>query len=115
LEGANVVPGSAVITIDYRNIPGDEPADVLARLEALADDERIKFTFPHEHAVSEDGAVSASYDRVAPAYLVPADHSAVATARAVLRDVVEGSGRQFSEGYWWFCTDAPHLAKGERP
>jgi acetylornithine deacetylase/succinyl-diaminopimelate desuccinylase-like protein len=115
LEGANVVPGGAAITVDYRNMPGDEPTAVLARLSALTSDPRTKFSFPHEHAVSEDGAVEYSYDLVAPAYLAPAGHPAVATARTVLRAVVEEHGRTFEEGYWWFCTDAPHLARPERP
>ena len=115
LEGANVVPGAAVITIDYRNIPGDEPAAVMARLKALTDDDRVKLTFPHEDAVSENGAVTASYDLIAPAYLAPADHPAVATARTVLRRVVGEHGLPFEEGYWWFCTDAPHLATPHRP
>lgn len=115
LEGANVVPGAAVITVDYRNIPGDEPAEVLARLRALTGDRRVKFSFPREDAVSEDGAVTASYDRVAPAYLAPGDHQAVAIARSVLRQVVEEHGQTFEEGYWWFCTDAPHLARPDRP
>jgi len=114
-EGANVVPGGAVITVDYRNIPGDEPAEVLARLRALTSDQRFKFSFPHEHAVSEDGAVEASYTRVAPAYQTPLEHQAVATARSVLRRVVEEHDRTFEEGYWWFCTDAPHLARPDRP
>lgn len=115
LDGANVVPGAAVITVDYRNVPGDEPADVMARLKALTSDERIRFSFPREQAVSEDGAVSATYDRVAPAYLAPRDHPAVETARSVLRRVVGEHGRRFEEGYWWFCTDAPHLARPDRP
>lgn len=115
LGGANVVPGSAVITVDYRNIPGDDPAAVMELLRSLTNDERVRFSFPHEQAVSENGAVTASYDRVAPAYLAASDHPAVAQAREVLRRVVEEHGAAFEEGYWWFCTDAPHLATPDRP
>lgn len=113
--GANVVPGSARITVDYRNIPDDEPVAVMARLKALTTDERVAFSFPSERAASEDGGVSYAYDRVAPAYLAPHDHPAVATARSVLNRVVEENGQTFAEGYWWFCTDAPHLARPDRP
>ncbi|HLU82398.1 MAG TPA: M20/M25/M40 family metallo-hydrolase [Trueperaceae bacterium] len=115
LDSTNVVPGAAVISIDYRNIPGDEPSAVMQRLKALTDDERVKFSFPHEDAVSENGAVTASYDLIAPAYLAPSDHPAVAVARTVLRRVVGEHDLAFEEGYWWFCTDAPHLATPERP
>src|SRR5690606_2013984 len=31
-DGANVVPGRAELTIDYRNVPGDHPSKVVERL-----------------------------------------------------------------------------------
>ena len=31
LDGKNVVPGRAELTVDYRNIPGDEPEEILKR------------------------------------------------------------------------------------
>jgi succinyl-diaminopimelate desuccinylase len=34
-NGKNVVPGRADLTLDYRNIPGDDPEAILARLQAL--------------------------------------------------------------------------------
>lgn len=114
-DGANVVPGGAVITVDYRNKPGDEPDDVMRLLRSLTTDERFTFSFPRERAESEDGAVTAEYDRVAPAYLAPLDHPAVDTARRVLSAVLTEHAVPFEEGYWWFCTDAPHLARPGRP
>lgn len=114
-NGANVVPGRAVITVDYRNVPGDEPDAVLARLQALTDDERFRFSFPRESTASEDGAVTATYDRVAPAYLAESDHPCVETARDVLGRVMAEHDRELVEGYWWFCTDAPHLGRAGRP
>ena len=115
LDGANVVPGSAELIVDYRNVPGDEPPDIVARLRALSDDDRIEIAIPVEHGESANGKVRASYERVAPPYLVPADHPAVAVARDALRDVMAQAGRDLEEGTWWFCTDAPHLAKAGAP
>lgn len=115
LDGANVVPGGAELIVDYRNVPGDEPADVVARLRALSADARIDIHIPLEHGESENGKVKASYERVAPPYLLAADHPAAAVARRVLQPLLEEEGREFEEGTWWFCTDAPHLAKGDTP
>lgn len=115
LKGANVVPGRAELIIDYRNIPGDEPADILARLRTLTNDPRVEFCLPLEHAKSANGKVSASYERVAPPYLVPEDHPAPALARTALRRALAAEGMTLQEGTWWFCTDAPHLAKAGAP
>ena len=115
LDGANVVPGRAELIVDYRNVPGDEPDDIVARLRALSDDERVEILVPLEHGESANGKVKASYPRFAPPYLVPADHPAVGVARGVLRDVLASAGRSFEEGTWWFCTDAPHLSKASTP
>src|SRR5690606_8506587 len=72
---------------------------------------RVEIRIPLEHGQSENGKVKASYDRVAPPYLLPAGDPAAVVARGVLRSVVEDADRDFEEGTWWFCTDAPHLAR----
>jgi len=109
-DGANVVPGRAELTIDYRNIPGDDPARVVERLRALSDDPRVEFSVPMEHGQSENGKVRASYQRVADPYLVAEDHQAVSVAKEVLGRVLGGNDQRLEVGTWWFCTDAPHLA-----
>ncbi len=109
-DGANVVPGAARLTIDYRTIPGDDEASVLARLGGIAHDARIAMRVPVEHAVSEDGRLAEDYARVTGPYLADPDGQAVATARTTLQHVLPRHGLAFAEGTWWFCTDAPHLA-----
>lgn len=109
-DGANVVPGSAELTIDYRNIPGDDPERVLARLRSLSDDPRVEFSLPMEHGQSANGKVKASYQRVASPYLVDQDHEAVGVAKDVLGRTLATLGLELEIGTWWFCTDAPHLA-----
>lgn len=112
-ESANVVPGGARLTVDYRNLPGDEPEAVVARLAALAPGARV--TIPEEHAVSEDGALSRRFPRVAPPYLAPGDHPMARTVREALRASLEAAERPYREGVWWFCTDAPYLAARGAP
>ncbi|NBC96685.1 MAG: M20/M25/M40 family metallo-hydrolase [Deinococcus-Thermus bacterium] len=107
-DGANVVPGEAVVTVDYRNLPNDPPDEVLARLQAL--DPAATLTITDEHAVSENGAVERTFPRVAPAYLAPGENRWTDRAREALRTVLPRHGVTFDEGTWWFATDAPHLA-----
>ena len=109
LDGKNVVPGRAELTVDYRNIPGDEPGEILARLGAL--ESTATLTIPDEHAVSESGEVSYTFPRIVPVYAAPSDHPDVEIARQTLMQVMQDAGQPFGEGHWWFGTDAPHLAK----
>ena len=108
-NGKNVVPGRAELTVDYRNTPGDEPEAILARLQAL--EPTATLTIPDEEAVSESGEVSYTFPRIVPVYAAPEDHPDVVTARGALARVLKAAAQPFAEGYWWFGTDAPHLAK----
>ncbi len=104
-DGPNVVPGRADLTIDYRHLPGEAPAEVIARLAALDPAARVEVA--EEHAVSEDGRVERRFPRINPAYLLDPAHPAVPWAVAVLADAL---GRPPRVGTWWFATDAPYLA-----
>ncbi len=108
-NGKNVVPGRAELTVDYRNTPGDEPEAILARLRGL--EPSATLTVPDEEAVSESGEVAYTFPRIVPVYAAREDHPDVETARKTLSKVMKDAGQAFSEGYWWFGTDAPHLVK----
>jgi succinyl-diaminopimelate desuccinylase len=107
-DGANVVPGEAVLTVDYRNLPNDPPDEILARLQALDPAATLQVT--EEHAVSETGAVERTFSRINPAYLAPGENRWTDRAREALRAILPRHGVAFEEGTWWFATDAPHLA-----
>lgn len=109
-DGANVVPGEARITIDYRNLPVDGVEDIVARLGAL--DPQARVVVPQEEAVSENGKVRMAFPRVNDGYLVDADDSWVSAARDSLHATLERHGTRYDEGVWWFATDAPLLAEG---
>ncbi len=110
--GSNVVPGSALLYVDYRNIPGDELDDVIARLESIRHDPRITVTIPERTLTSVSGEVSYASKRAGLPYLLSDTHPAVDAARRALTRVLPRYGRELETGYWWFCTDAPHLAAG---
>lgn len=107
--GANVVPGRAEVTIDYRNVPEDEPELILERLSAVVPD--VTLSIPFEDAKSESGAVQYRFPRIALPYLAPLDDPRIDAARGVLREVLPQEGVTFAEDFWWFATDAPYLAK----
>jgi len=107
--GKNVVPGRAELTVDYRNIPGDDPETILARLQAL--EPMARLSVPMEEAASESGRVAYTFPRIVPVYLAPGEHRDVTTARRVLGRVLKEAGHPYAEDCWWFGTDAPHLAK----
>lgn len=110
-DGANVVPGGAVLTVDYRTIPGDDEEQVLARLAGLADDPRVEVRIPREHAESEDGAVVMDFPRTVSAYLAPGENPWVTRSREAVRAALADQGRSLAERTWWFATDAPHLVQ----
>jgi putative selenium metabolism hydrolase len=104
--GANVVPGRADLTVDYRQVPGDAPEAVIARLAAL--DPEAVVRVPDEVARSEDGAIERRFPRVNGAYLLDPAHASVAWAARVLAGA--RGGTEVDVGTWWFATDAPYLA-----
>lgn len=106
--GANVVPGSARLTIDYRNVVGDEPDEVIERLSRL--DPEAVVTVGEENAVSENGALNETFPRINPAYLTPDEAPQVSTARRAVQEALASCEREFSEDVWWFATDAPYLS-----
>jgi succinyl-diaminopimelate desuccinylase len=109
--GVNVVPGEALLTVDYRTIPGDDEATVVRRLREVADDPRVEVVVPTEHAQSEDGALQRAFPRAVDAYLAPGESPLIERARAALRVSLAESGRTLGERTWWFATDAPHLVR----
>lgn len=111
--GANVVPGEAEITIDYRSIVDDSPEEIIARLQDLDPEARV--VLGQEDAVSENGKVSYRFPRINEAYLAPQNGPGVDTARSAIREALEPFGRHFHEDVWWFATDAPYLAARGAP
>lgn len=107
-DGANVVPGRAVITIDYRNLPSDPVDAIVQRLQALDPEARV--VVPDEDAASESGAVRMCYPRVNDGYLLDEDDPWVRVVRTSLERTLERHGRAVSPDVWWFATDAPMLA-----
>ncbi len=109
--GVNMVPGSAVLTVDYRTIPGESEQSVCDLLRSLAEDPRVEVTVPGEHAESEDGRVVRDFLRSVSPYLAPGESREVEAARRALGASLAAAGQRLRERTWWFATDAPHLTR----
>ncbi|MEZ4608512.1 MAG: M20/M25/M40 family metallo-hydrolase [Deinococcales bacterium] len=108
-KSRNVVPGEAKLIIDYRNIPGDDEAQVMARLKALAPD--LHFEIPQEHFISENAQVSLTAPKTRIAFLSPGEHKLANLCRESLKHSLSHYQLSLAEGCWWFATDAPFLAQ----
>lgn len=108
--GTNVVPGSALLYVDYRNMPGDDLDAVIERLKSIRHDDRITIEIPERTLSSVSGEVSYTSRRAGLPYLLDDNHYSVAAAQRALAPLLPKYGRELDVGYWWFCTDAPHLA-----
>lgn len=111
--GRNVVPGEANLIIDYRNIPGDEPEHLIAKLQALAPE--AVFEVAEEVGVTENGKVNMTYPAVSPAYLAPGENSFIQHARPIIKESLAAFDVALHERCWWFATDAPYLSAHGAP
>lgn len=107
---ANVTPRQAQLTLDWRNVPGETPDQIIARLSSLLAEclapgaegqvrlARERFTTYTGHAEDLPSAF--------PSFALPADHPLLCTAQRVLTEV---KGRHVPVGIWHFATDGGYL------
>jgi putative selenium metabolism hydrolase len=120
---ANVVPGEVWLTCDWRNVPGESGEDARAKLQELADlavaasrtalgavadapVPAIEVLISPERRTSFSG-MTMEYPADNPAYIVPADHPALAAAKQALDAAL---ARDVPVGVWQFATDGGHFA-----
>jgi putative selenium metabolism hydrolase len=109
---ANVVPGEAWLTCDWRNVPGETDADARRSLEAVlaasltggAQGEVEIPSFERRAYTGRRMTIPASN----PAYVLPLDHPAVTAAAAILAEI---TGDVAAAGFWNFATDGGHYAE----
>jgi acetylornithine deacetylase/succinyl-diaminopimelate desuccinylase-like protein len=107
---ANVVPGEAWLTCDWRNVPGESGEDVRRRLQALADASLLSgasatVELPRYDERSYTG-FTRPYVSFFPPFVLPAAHPALQAARRVLSGAI---GLRTPAGVWRFATDGGHF------
>jgi len=109
-QSRNVIPDSAVVTIDWRILPGDDDASLMARVRAAIDQRIAELPEGLSCEVRMASELQRTYtglqedrDLLTPGFLMPADHPVVvAGAEAVGRR--DGGGAAKIRP-WQFATD----------
>lgn len=110
-SSANVIPGEARLTCDWRSLPGETSAKMQALLQRIAEGCRIPgaeaaVEAPAQERISYTGRsqlVSAHH----PAFLLSAEDPALRAAGEILERAI---GLKAPAGIWSFATDGGHFA-----
>ena len=110
-SSANVTPSALHLVLDWRNVPGERPEEIAAKLEALLA-ESLEPGCGGRIAVSEKELVTytgvrATYPDVFPSFTTAVDDPWLLDALAALSAAL---GREVEIGTWRFATDGGHLA-----
>ncbi len=108
---ANVTPASLHLALDWRNVPGESPDEIVAKLDgvlarSLEPDCKGRVEVVTKDLVSFTG-LQMTYPDTFPSFTTPADHPWLGEARSVLATVL---GRSVEVGTWRFATDGGHFA-----
>lgn len=109
---ANVTPSALHLVLDWRNVPGERPAEIVAGLEALLARSlepgcQGRIEIGTRELTSYTG-FSLAYPDLFPSFTTPADDPWLAQARAALTAAL---GREVEVSIWHFATDGGHLAE----
>jgi succinyl-diaminopimelate desuccinylase len=111
-DGANVTPTTLDLVLDWRNIPGEGPHEVVTKLrELLADSLLAGCTGSVEINTKELTSYTGfqmAYLDLFPSFTTPAEHAWLHDARTVLEGALH---RDVSVDIWRFATDGGHFAE----
>jgi succinyl-diaminopimelate desuccinylase len=108
---ANVIPAEAQLTLDWRNVPGETPEQILERVNrllagCLSPGVEGTVSVATSHFVSYTGYVEDA-PSIFSSFIVPADHPFLNAARRVLGETL---GQPPEVDVWRFATDGGWLA-----
>jgi succinyl-diaminopimelate desuccinylase len=110
-DSTNVIPSALRLVLDWRNIPGEGPGEIVEMLDSLMASSvepgcngRIEVS--SRELVTYTG-MKMSYPDLFPSFTTAADDPWLLAARSALQDSL---GRQVDIGTWRFATDGGHLA-----
>lgn len=110
-ESRNVIPDQVVVALDWRILPGDDDASLLARVRAALDDRlgtvpdgfTVRVRMATEHQVTYTG-LAEDKNLLTPGFLMEPDHPVV-TAAAVAVGRRDDVGTPATVRPWTFATD----------
>ena len=111
-SSANVTPGEAWLTLDWRYVPGEESDAIRSQIQHLLDESLLPGATGEVRIEARKRTSFTGYQRLQPAdnpaYSLPPDHPAVRAAEQILS---EGLGRPIPTRLWQFVTDGGHFAQ----
>lgn len=115
-SSSNVIPSTARLYLDWRNVPAQSPDAVLALLRPLLDDSlptgaRGEIRIDTEDMTTYTG-VKDAFPALFPSFVLAEDDPVLLAARQALEETL---GRPFPPGIWGFATDGGHLMAGGIP
>ena len=110
-ESANVTPSALEVVLDWRNIPGESPEDIVAKLDAelarsLEPGCQGRIQIATKELVSHTGFCM-TYPANSPSFTTSTGHPWLARVHDLLCTVL---GREVEIGVWRFATDGGHFA-----
>jgi succinyl-diaminopimelate desuccinylase len=110
-DSANITPSDLHLVLDWRNIPGESPSEIVAKLEALLERSlepgcQGRIEVATKELVSHTG-FQMKYLDTFPSFTTPAEHPWLIEAQSVLE---AGLDRKVEVGTWPFATDGGHFA-----
>ncbi|MCB9101506.1 MAG: M20/M25/M40 family metallo-hydrolase [Anaerolineales bacterium] len=112
----NVIPGRVYLTLDWRNIAGETPEDIVAKVENLAAsieslNQKVTVVIKSQEFTTYTG-ITQEIPALFPSYLLPQDDRFVQAAHQAL---VTALGRDDGLDIWRFATDGGHLMTADIP
>ncbi|HMA35608.1 MAG TPA: M20/M25/M40 family metallo-hydrolase [Chloroflexia bacterium] len=115
-SSSNVTPAEVTQHLDWRNVPADTPAAILARVQALVDRSLLEGITarvePLPRVLTSYTGVSAAIGAISAPFGLAADHPLVAGAQQVLTAAL---GREIPVGLWRFATDGGYFVAAGTP
>lgn len=109
-SSSNVIPSTARLYLDWRNVPAQSPDEVLATLRPLLDASMPPGATGGIRIDTEDmttyTGVAESFPALFPSFVLDEDNPVLLAARHALEEAL---GRPFAPGIWGFATDGGHL------
>lgn len=111
-QSANITPSLLRLLLDWRNVPRERPAEIVAKLEGLLASClepgcQAKIEIVTKELVSYTG-LSVAYPDTFPSFTTPADHPWLTEARTALQQILD---RPVEIDIWPFATDGGHFAE----
>jgi succinyl-diaminopimelate desuccinylase len=107
---ANVTPGEARLTLDWRNVPEETADQIVARLSSLLAEDLPPDAHGQVEVVRRRFKTYTDYEEdfpsIFPSFLLPDDHPLLLAAQSILSETLQ---RRIAIDTWQFATDGGHL------